>query len=216
MLADIALLFPALIFTVLGAALLYTFVRSLWIAIFGNTRGLGERARFKRREQNLKRADTAIRQGEFLAALKLIEAAFFFDHIRKDQALIDQVVGHHIGVLGRLIAISEEEGHPITGLAVIEDLVHSRGELMRAYMEATSTRDSLGKNRKKAVPRWALDEYDKKMSEILERLSVNKRSLASQFQVVISDLRKPLSAVRSQDGSSVAGGDDNPDDMMIH
>jgi hypothetical protein len=212
MLEHFGTLLPALLFLIAGGALVYFMGRSLLVAVLGNTRGVGERNRFKRREERLKLADVSIRKGEYLAALSHLEAAIFFDHVQSDLGLIDKVVGHHIGILGRLITISEEEGCSVSSLAVIEDLIHSRGDLMRAFFDAHRTKESLTKNRKKSVPRWAVEEYSKKMIEILERLATNRRSLSSQFDIAIKELRSPLSREHVP-GKSRDGGQE---DITIH
>lgn len=212
MLEHLSTLIPASLFLVAGGGLIYFMGRSLLVAVLGNTRGVGERNRFKRKEERLKLADVSIRKGEYLSALSHLEAAFFFDHVQSDLGLIDKVVGHHIGILGRLITISEEEGCSVSGLAVIEDLVHSRGDLMRAFFDAYRTKESLSKNRKKPVPRWAVEEYSKKMVEILERLATNKRSLSSQFDVAIKELRSPLSRGHAPESSR----EGSQEDITIH
>jgi hypothetical protein len=208
---DFSLLFPSLVFAVLGSFILFLLLWSLWNAFFGNAEIWGERARFKRRQETLKKADAAIRAGDFPAALRLIENSYFFDHVKTDLNLIERVLGHHIGALGRLVSIAEEQDRSLANLAVIEDLVHARGDLMRSYAEASTTRSSLEQNRKKPVPRWALDEYEKKMVEIVERLVVNRRSLASQFASAVTELRKPpgKSSFDSRDG-------EEQEDVTIH
>lgn len=195
---DIALLLPALLFGIVGLALVGVAAWVLWGALFGNSRSWGERARFKRREDLLKRVDVAIGAKDFPGALKLIEGSLFFDHIKSDVSLIEKILGHHMGVLGRLLAVGEELDLSLSNVAVIEDLMQARCELMRSYAEAASARDALRRNRKKVVPRWALDEYDRKMVEIAERLTINLRSLNSQVAAALGVLKTPAARHDSQ------------------
>jgi hypothetical protein len=198
---DLSLVVPAILFLALGAFIVGILIWVLFTALAGNTRGWGELARFRRREQELKSADRMLETKDWSTALGTLEAAFFFDQIRTNEQLIEKALGHNLSVLTRILSVAEGLDRSVANAAILEDLVESRCDLMRAFFEAANAREALKKSRKRQVPRWAFEEYDKKLLEIADRLTTNRKTLESQIKVAFVALRSQSRAVN--DGSEI-------------
>jgi hypothetical protein len=198
---DLSLVVPAIVFLALGASIVGYLIWVLFTALAGNTRGWGETARFRRKEQDLKNADKLLELKDWSSALAALEGAFFFDQVRTNEQLIEKSLGHNLSVLTRLLSVAEGLDRSVSNAAILEDLVESRCDLMRAFFEAANARETLKKSRKRQVPRWAFEEYDKKLLEIADRLTTNRKTLESQIKITFVALRTQSRAVN--DGSEI-------------
>ncbi len=149
--------------------------------LIGDPRGLAEKFRIRNREALAKEADLMIEKSDWKEALRLIRNSFYFDNIKSDSALVEKISQHHMGLLSRLMIISDKQGRNLENLAIIEGLLMSRCEIMRAWFEAFSSHRKLVAKHSKKIPSWALDEYRNKIKELEDKLSVNQRSLKSQM-----------------------------------
>jgi hypothetical protein len=140
------------------------------------------------------------------SAMKSIEANFqtFSDHLaagdlgRAEQSLKaavdsactvvtlspEHVVGQLLGALSHLLSLADKHQIHIENLELIEELIHDRGGLLRAVVEAERSRVALKKRRAeggKQVPEWAVLELKKQFEGIGDQLHTNRLSLLSQF-----------------------------------
>ena len=174
-------LFEALFFGIVSLAVIFYIAKVFIEALAGNTTGWTERMRFKRKERLLPALDALIEKENWGAALDLIRNSFHFDCIAADPDLIDKVNSHHLGVLSRMVIVAEQKAKHLPNLAIIEDLLISRSDLMRGYIDVLKSKNSL-KKRQKKTPSWAVDEYDKRLDDFIDKLRTNRRSLESQLE----------------------------------
>lgn len=180
----------AIVLGLLGLVLIVTMARIYLRAIFGDTRGWAENYRFRQRERNLKSADQALQSIVTAAGLRLLRESFFLDQVRGDIGLVEKVNAHHMALLERLLRIADEQSKHLPNLAIVEDLIQTRCELMRGYQEAVTGRESMLKNRKRAVPAWALEEYRKKLDQIADQLRTNRKTLEGQLNELFVVLQR--------------------------
>lgn len=186
---DYTALVCAILFGLVGIGVTIYLLALFADAAVGDARGFSERLRFKQREKHLKTADELIEKGAFLPAFEALRRAFYFEQLRLERELVDKINNHHISILSRVVIVSEKLSRHIPNLAIIEDLLMTRGELMRSFFEARSSREALLKKRSREVPGWALDEYASKLHELKDKLTTNRRSLESQLDKVLDSLK---------------------------
>jgi hypothetical protein len=188
-------LLVAFILGLLGAVAIGYILRALLSPLLGslsNISKLPEQARLKRKESILTSIDEDIEKGSQGEALKRIETAFMWEQA-SSITLAEKVHAHNLSVLSRLVALAETHGQHISNLAVLEDLIGTRLSLCRNYLDveaASKKAKKRGKQDKREVPAWALLEFSRKLSELNEKLKINRRTLESQVQTALSSLGK--------------------------
>ncbi|NDC38316.1 MAG: hypothetical protein EBZ48_09725 [Proteobacteria bacterium] len=164
-----------------------------------SARGLAERWRLNHHAKALARVDQTIEHGQLLETVGLLRQALVLDRFSSDRRLIDQSVQLNLATLSRVLAIAELTGAQLENLAVVEDLMQSRGQMQQSYLETlrdqaafTQRRVSAGKR----APDWAFAEFTRKGAELKDRLDTNKRSLQTQFNQLLQEaLRGSSSSV---------------------
>lgn len=156
-------------------------------------RGVPERIRIYQHSKTLSKVDALIEQGNFPVALTELRGALLLAHIKSGPELIDQSVHLNLAVLSRILSLSERAGAHLENLAVVEDLVQSRGQLLTSYFEAQrdrrvfkSRRSSAGKD----APEWAIAEFTRRVDELKDRIDTNSRSLQMQLDELLRDVTK--------------------------
>ena len=170
----------ALLLGVVGVLIAGAFFKLVFGALVGNPKHLLDLLTLSRRTQLLSELDKEFKQGHFSRALEILESSFFFDPRLGDPAIIEKIATHHLEVLNRIVAFSDRHGFHLGPLPSLEELLNNRLELFRARYEVTQTIANL--RRKKLVsghrtPNWALQEFNKKLSDINERLATNKQAV---------------------------------------
>lgn len=188
-----ALPIVAIVLGLLGLAMIAWLLASMVLPLLRDSRAFAERVRFRQKERILDSVDAMIEKNLFADALKHLVVAFFYESIRADKELIEKVHNHHVGILSRIVLVAEKLSRHVENLAVIEDLVLSRSELLRSLYETRQNRAALSARRTRETPQWALDEYSRKIDEIIDRLKTNQRSLESQMVLAVSEA-KPAQA----------------------
>ena len=188
---DYTTLIIALLLSFIGILAIAWLMGAMFLPLLKDTRGFTERVRFRQREKTLEAVDALIEKNDFTEAFKLLLLSFFFDAVRADKELIEKIHNHHVGILSRIVLVAEKLSRHVENLAIIEDLVLSRSELLRSLFEVRQSRTTLSSRRSKETPQWALDEYTKKIDELLDRLKTNQRSLESQMALAISETKSP-------------------------
>src|SRR5262249_34517292 len=134
-----------------------------------STKGLGDKLALKRKDSLLAQADALIKAGSFHEATAALRKTFILDHIKSSPVMVDASVNLHLSVLSRLIMIAERKGAHLENLAVVEDLVQGRGQLLHSYLDTVRDRGALKQKRSKSgkgVADWALSEYEKKLADL--------------------------------------------------
>jgi len=180
-----------LIVGLVSCLVLLFLLKILLQAIFGDLRGFAEKIKLKRKEKIIKEVDIFIEKGILDTAFSRLRSCFFFDLATLDPNFIEKVNNHHMGILSRIVVIAEKRAKRLSNIAIIEDLLLSRCEMMRSRLEAFTSRQNLLKKREKPVPEWAVGEYLRKLDEIKDRLITNQKSLESQlaqaFEEIVRD-----------------------------
>ena len=193
---DIALLIPVSLLLI-GSAAVVWILWSLVQAIFPqllqriqfSQRARGQQSR--RGEQQLAKADKCIERGNFAAATELLRSSFVFTQRCKTSAEVEEATSQHLGVLSRLITLSERRGRHLEGLAVAEELVQSRGEIWEELLKTREELRSLQMRRLedgKQTPQWAVGEFERKIAQLEDRLQTNGRTLKQQFEALVQSL----------------------------
>lgn len=183
-------LLPAVFFAACAIALIGFLSWSIFHSLFSGSLGWVHRQKLARKERLLTAADVLIKSGSYSEALKLLKEAFLFDQLPRTPVLIEGISHHHLSILSRLIAVSERTSSHVPNLAVVEDLLSTRSQLLRNLHEANEAKRSLRKRRKdkKELPEWAVAEYENKAKEALDKLQTNRKSLDNKLSEIFSAL----------------------------
>lgn len=190
-------LLEGLILGLLALVVLYLILRALVQALPGNIRGSTERWGIKKKEKLLPVLDDLLERGLVNDALFMLADAFYFEHIRLDPSNIERVQNHHLAVLARLIIAGEKRGAQLTNLPIIEDLLLTRSDFMRAYFDVLDSKKTLSKKRVEKgmeTPTWALKEYKRKLLEMQDRIATNRRTLEGQLKELFLRLNEERSS----------------------
>jgi len=156
-----------------------------------NWRSFGSQRQIKAQEKLLAEADRHIKGGVLFRALPLLRRAFAIDKTSTDLASIELASNHHQGILERLVDLSHHYDRPLLGLPVLEDLLISRTQLLRTQLELKAARASIKsriKEKGRSTPQWATSDFDQRLSEVVDRLETNRRSLNGQIDLVFRSL----------------------------
>lgn len=177
----------------IGLGIIGYFVWVTFRAVWSTPRGIFERVKVQRKEQLLRTFDRVAKERNLASAVNLLRDAFFLDEIRHSQALIERVNNHHTAILGRLVSLADARSSHLPNLAIVEDLLLSRALLLRGLLE---TREILAGARKKSgggsfsQPKWAEQEFSKKLTDLYDKLTTNRRSLQAQLSELFSSLMR--------------------------
>lgn len=177
----------------LGLGIIGYFAWVTFRAVWSTPRGIFERIKVQRKEQLLRTFDRIAKERNLASALSLLRDSFFLDEIRHSQALIERVNNHHTTILGRLVSLAEARSSHLPNLAIVEDLLLSRALLLRGLLE---TREILAGARKKkpggsfSQPKWAEQEFNKKLEDLYDKLATNRRSLEAQLKDLFANLMR--------------------------
>jgi hypothetical protein len=186
-------IFPALAL-VIALWLLGFFFLSLLRFIQGDFREISGRFRLKRKRKLLVMADSLVERQEYASAIPLLKGAMMLDELSGSEQFIEQIHQHNLFILARLAALSETIGQRIDNLPLIEELLLSRGELLRMHREVYVSHQSFKARRQmrganKAT--WADDGFSKKIADLLERLETNRRSIDAQCDLAFQQILSP-------------------------
>ncbi len=170
---------------------------SILSGFFGSTPKLklGQRLfgwRFRRFEKALKGAEQAIEDKKISTASTLLRDAFCLESGFAFSKEFEKLNTHNFSVLSRVVSLYEDTDIHLPNLPVVEELLQSRYDLMRAYIETTQTRIRIklkDSEKQKSSPQWAFDEIDGKLKDLSEKLDTNRLSLISQIDSLFRSLR---------------------------
>lgn len=177
----------------LGLGLIFYIAWTLLSSFLPNLKSLPEKLLLKRKQKSLTEADLLLNQNLTSQALPILRSCFILDHIKQSEQLIDQCSAHNLSILSRLLTIADAGSVHISSIAVIEDLLGTRQILLKSYIEvgvsaarAKQKKSEGGKN----VPEWALAEFYRKRSEVLDKLKTNSHSINSQLADLLQMLER--------------------------
>ena len=182
----------ALVLSAIGTFFIVLFARAIVGALPFSLRGITERLRLKRCQALLKQADQNIEKDALHEACAALRAAFYLDSVRLAPEIIEKVNNHHVAILSRLVNISDKGAGPLTNLPLMEDLLIRRGELLRELSEVRRSRAGVSKRRREKGKHsdWAVSEYSRRISELDEKLTTNRKTLAAQIERLFASLKK--------------------------
>ena len=188
-----ATIITAIALALLGGAILIFVLYSLYIAVAQDASGLTEKLLLRRKKRWLSEIDILIKSGSKSDACRALRKSLILEHLRSSTECIEGSVQLHMNILARVIMIAERTGATLDNLPVVEDLIHSRGQLLHSYLEALDDKRLFRSRRAKAgkdAPAWAISEFSRKIEEIEDRIKTNSRSLSAQFEELLQALAR--------------------------
>lgn len=186
-------LLPAILFGLAGLIVIAFCVRVLFRSIFGdvNFLTLKDNRKLTSRTELLLRAKTHLQQDSYDAAYPLLRNAFLLDLFNRDDRFINRLHDHHLSVLGAVLTISEQKVRRIPNLPIVEELLQIRATMLKAYHEAVLTKRALSSQRKNKgkSPKWAVQEFQKKIQELKEKLTENRQSIERELDKLFATLQ---------------------------
>lgn len=178
-------IFPAVIFGIIGLALIVYFLKIILGSLFSDSGSWIEKYRIKQKESLLPRVDLYIKAGDFEQANQLLRDAFYFGGSKGEGGLIERGNNHNLAILGRVIHISERLSTHLDNLPIVEDLLLTRAQLIKTFAERKLSQAALRKKRRSekggAEQSWAALEFSKQLDELRDKIQTNQKSLESQL-----------------------------------
>ena len=190
-----ASLISALLLGLVGLMAILFCLKLLFSGLLGPGGGLVQRARIRYREKLVEDADRLIGLGDLEAAGLLLRKAFYPEGAGSDLQLIERLSNLNLSILGRIVAIAEKRAQHIENLAIVEDLILSRAQLMRAVIEKKTllqgARSAAAEHDPAArKPEWVKLQFARLYAEVKDRLDTNQRSLESQLDLLFDNLKR--------------------------
>lgn len=145
----------------------------------------------RQKEQTLNSFTASLLAGDKLQAQKSLQSSFILDGAPKNEQTIDRIAAHHLEILNRVIEGAAKRERRLDTLPILEDLIQSRNQLLKGYLDSARSLTALadrGKEKGTPTPPWALQEYQRRLAEISDRLRTNEKALHSQLTSVIAAL----------------------------
>lgn len=164
----------------IGIALIWWVLRSILAALPlpRAKKGFLERWKLRKSQRALGEIDSLIDQEQYKKAAQRFPSCLFLEPIQDDPDLIGHIGAHHLAVLNKTILLSDLMERPLSDLAILEDLLNTRIQLLRSRFEL---RAQCREASRKRAPRWAKEEFRKKEQEVLEKLHTNAATITTQF-----------------------------------
>ena len=186
-------LFVAIFFALLSTACVLTVFWIIAKSIPVEWHTIARRLALSRRVRLIAQADALKRQGNVAGAAKLLRSAIYLESPTRP-SFIDAVHNHNLSIISRLVSLNDEGISHFTNLPIIEGLIQTRADLLRNLFELREQRKALKSRRKqnnRSTPAWAMNEFERRADELIDRLKTNQRSLDSQLDVLMSELLSP-------------------------
>ena len=144
-------------------------------------------AKLKLRDKQLKDIDTFLANKQFKVAINALHSAFIFEHAQSTKDL-EEVQRYNFTLLSKMISLSEASAQHIGNIEILEELLSSRFLLQRNYIDILEAREASKKRKaqeQKEIPAWAVNEFQRKLDEVLDKLKTNRNSLDSQLKLAV-------------------------------
>lgn len=183
---------PSIIFGLAGLFIIGYSIKLFLSAIVGNPWNWLEQQKVLRKERLLNEGDLHFQKNSYDKALTYWKSAFYLDRLNYLPSLVDKVHNLNLNILGRLVNFSEKKSAHIINLAVVEELIATRSELLHMFFETSATLKKLRLRKKEASaknsPDWALQEFSKKHSEIKQKIDSNRSALETEIKKLFDSL----------------------------
>ncbi len=182
----------AVALVVVGLAAVAFLLKVMLAPLLTGLMRIPEQSKLRRREALLTELDRLLEQGPAPQVIRQISSLFLFDKLSTLE-LMEKAHTLNLSALGRLMSIAESSSKHLSNLAILEDLLANRLALQKGHYDVSqSAQKALIRSRedKRAVPAWALNEFNRKLSELEDKLKTNKSSLESQLRLAITELEK--------------------------
>lgn len=186
-------IFIASLLGLFSVVLILAFLKLALGPLIGDPRSFRDRFKLRRKKQVIERIDQLLQQNQLKQAGEGIRESFFLDPRRPDRALIDQIATHHLEALNRLVALSDRYSRHLSGLPLLEDLLLTRSDLLRSQFDVSQTRRELSARKLSSghrSPDWARNEFSKKLLDITDRLTTNRRTIENQVRELLDSLHE--------------------------
>jgi hypothetical protein len=167
--------------------------------IFASSRELSTyklKSSLKRKVTNLESAAKLEMQGKFTEALEEIKNSLILENGPWSHAFIEQVTNHHMNALSQLVSLAEKLDHQLSDLPIAEGLFITRSELLRSFSDTSKASENMKKKLKERGTEqqsWAYAEITRKLDELKDKLSTNKRTINSKYDEIVKKLtRSPV------------------------
>ena len=183
-------LIPALLFGLTGLVILIYVSSLVFQAIFNNLRGLLMKNRITKRESELAKAELLLQMGNSVDALNILKNALILETKVADHGQIDKVFAHNLSVISIINRVSKDYSSLYRNIPVVQELLQTRRNLMRAYLDASLSKQAINQKRTFSLKStsWALSEFDKKIEELSSFLKTNHQSLKSEIDRLFSSI----------------------------
>lgn len=169
------------------AVVLHPILNTLWISVAGRAQS----GRIRKAAQKMESIDALIQEKNYRQALTQLEQAVVFDTPGSVPSAI-ALKEHYQNILSRCMLIAEEQSGHISNIAIIEQLIFERGELVQLFAKAAESFQRLSNKRGgsgKSLPSWTTAEYQERIKTIQEQLSENHKLLFSSLEKMFAELK---------------------------
>ncbi|MBX7138038.1 MAG: hypothetical protein K1X83_08650 [Oligoflexia bacterium] len=176
----------------LGLALIVVLLRVFFGGMLDGRGDWIQKIKIKKKEGLLERSEAYLKAGDFETVSSFFKSAFYLEQIKSDPRLVERAHNHNLSILGKILAMADRYALHLDNLAIVEDLLGNRSQLMRTFLEKKSARDVLKRKRAgkgKQPPEWALTEFNAQLDELRDRIAVNRRSLESQLEKLLLSIK---------------------------
>lgn len=173
---------------------LYLFARAFGIAFPFSIEALRE----KRRAKLLREVDAIVEQSgtepeSLKRAVLLLKRSIGIRRTHGNLRASEANVSLHEGLLGRIVVLADKFGRDIEQIALVENLLTARRELLRNLEETRETLGSINQRQRekgRETAEWAVSEYTKRLAELKERAATNAQTIEGQFARLLQVLER--------------------------
>lgn len=116
-----------------------------------------------------------------------LRSVFLLERIKGGGELFEEIHDHHLSALETLMIMARKRGSSLRALPELEELLSARVALLRAYEETSSSKREVRSKKKKGAE-WALDAFDKKLTELGERIDANQSAVIRRLDEIFKEL----------------------------
>lgn len=190
MTSGLATLLPALLFAIIGLAIIIYFIVIMVRSVAGDFSALFDSRRLKSKVRALESARMAIAEDNIQVACNLLRKAFHFHRIVSDINMVERIHHHHLGVLEEVVDLARSKSFQLSNLPQIESKIANHAQLSKALFETQLSQSQLRRDRSRKTPSpdWAVDAFNQKRGEIEEKLESNIAQLCSLLDEIFAGL----------------------------
>ncbi|MCB0336289.1 MAG: hypothetical protein KDD62_08280 [Bdellovibrionales bacterium] len=179
-----ASLIPGIIFGFIGLYIIYWFSKIILSQFFGpfsfkdmrNKRIVGDASKALDASKRL------LEEQKVEECLERLKGAFIFHSGPFSYEMISMITNQHLACLQFLLDISDRTNNRLEDLPILEELVHVRAGMLKAYADTVGSLRKLAYKRDTSkAPAWAKNEFKAKQKELIGRLEDNIQSIKKVY-----------------------------------